>query len=196
MSVVMNDNLERAEALHVEIQKLTTELKGLLKSEAEVDVGEYTFSSAGGDVRLLDLFGEKDDLIVIHNMGKRCVYCTTYADGINGVLHHLENRCAVALLSPDPVSLQKDFAFSRGWKFRMISSHDHGEGFNTDMGFYKSEGEMAGVWPGFSCFHRDGETITRTGFSYFDPGDEYCVLFPMITLLKDGQGDWHPEYQY
>ena len=121
MLVVMNENLERAEALHVEIQKLTTELKGLLKAEAEVDVGGYTFSSTGGDVSLLDLFGEKDDLIVIHNMGKRCVYCTTYADGINGVLHHLENRCAVALLSPDPVSEQKDFAFSRAWKFRMIS---------------------------------------------------------------------------
>jgi predicted dithiol-disulfide oxidoreductase (DUF899 family) len=129
-------------------------------------------------------------------MGSDCPYCTTYADGINGILHHLENRCAVVLLSPDPVATQKDFAFSRGWKFHMVSSHDHGEDFNSDMGFYKSEGDMAGVWPGFSCFHKDGDVITRTGFSYFDPGDEYCVLFPMMELLKGGQAEWQPKYNY
>ena len=192
----MNENQERIESLHAQIQKLTTELKGLQKSETAVDVGEYRFSSSEGELGLMDLFGDQDDLIVIHNMGKVCVYCTTYADGINGILQHLESRCAVALLSPDPVQIQKDFAFSRGWEFRMISSHDHGEVFNADMGFYQAEGEMAGVWPGFSCFHKDGESISRTGFSHFDPGDEFCVLFPMITLLKDGQGEWHPEYQY
>ncbi|MGB1259154.1 MAG: DUF899 family protein [Akkermansiaceae bacterium] len=192
----MEENKERIEELHGEIQKLTKELKGLLKQSTPVDASKYVFSSPDGDVSLADLFGDKSDLVLVHNMGEDCPYCTTYADGINGILHHLGDRSAVVLLSPDSVQVQKDFAFSRGWKFRMISSHEHGEAFNTDMGFYQSEGEMAGVWPGFSCFHKDGETITRTGSSYFDPGDEYCVLFPIMELLKDGQGDWQPEYTY
>lgn len=192
----MSENTERIGALHGEIQKLTAELKGLLKSETVVDVSGYKFSSGDGDVSFDDLFGDKDDLMIVHNMGKSCVYCTTYADGVNGILHHLENRCSVALLSPDSVSTQKDFAFSRGWKFRMISSHEHGEAFNTEMGFYQTEGEMAGHWPGFSAFRRDGDTVIRTGHSYFDPGDEYCVLFPMMEFLRGGQGDWQPQFQY
>lgn len=192
----MDDDKERLGVLHGEIQKLKAELKTLLKKESVIDSGQYKFSTSDGDVSLEDLFGEKNDLVLIHNMGKSCVYCTTYADGIHGILPHLENRATVVLLSPDSVGTQKDFAFSRGWKFKMVSSHEHGEGFNTDMGFYQSEGEMAGVWPGFSCFHKGGDTITRTGFSYFDPGDEYCVLFPMMEMLKEGSDGWQPEYEY
>lgn len=192
----MNENAERADSILVEIKKLQMELRDLQNKECRELERDYVFSSAKGDLSLAELFGDKSDLIVIHNMGQDCPYCTTYADGINGILHHLENRSAVALLSPDDVAAQRDFAFSRGWKFRMISSRDHGEEFNKDMGFYRSEGEMKGVWPGFSCFHQEGDVVMRTGFSYFDPGDEYCVLFPMIELLKHGVGDWQPKYKY
>jgi len=193
---MMNENSKRVDEIQVAIKKLKVELRDLQKKESRELEKDYKFSSPSGDVSLADLFGDKNDLVIIHNMGADCPYCTTYADGIHGILHHLTDRSAVALLSPDSVSAQKDFAFSRGWKFRMVSSHDHGEEFNGDMGFYESEGEMKGVWPGFSCFHKEGETITRTGFSYFDPGDEYCVLFTMMELLKGGPGEWHPKYKY
>ncbi|BDS08981.1 hypothetical protein NT6N_40210 [Oceaniferula spumae] len=192
---MMNENQQRAEELQQQINSLTAELRSLQKQETPVNAKDYRFSSAKGDVTLDELFGDKDDLILIHNMGHTCAYCTAYADGVNGVLHYLEDRAAVVLLSPDTLAKQKDFAFSRSWKYRMISSHDHGEAFNTDMGFYQTEGDMAGHWPGFSVFHRSGDQIIRSGSSYFDPGDEYCVLFPIMDLLKGGPGDWVPNYQ-
>jgi predicted dithiol-disulfide oxidoreductase (DUF899 family) len=35
-------------------------------------------------VRLSSLFGKKDELILIDNMGQGCPYCTMWADGFNG----------------------------------------------------------------------------------------------------------------
>ena len=192
----MNENSERVDAIQVEIKKLRVELRDLQKKECRQVEKEYVFSSSNGDVSLTDLFGDQNDLILVHNMGADCPYCTAYADGINGVLHHLENRSAVAMLSPDSVSAHKDFAFSRGWKMKMLSTHEHGEDFNKEMGFWATDNNSEGVWPGFSCFHKEGDTITRTGFSYFDPGDEFCVLFPILELLKDGYKGWEPEFKY
>ncbi|TVS08776.1 MAG: DUF899 domain-containing protein, partial [Phycisphaerales bacterium] len=44
-------------------------------------VGEYAFTTSDGEVSLADLFAGKRDLLIIHNMGKRCSYCTMWADG-------------------------------------------------------------------------------------------------------------------
>jgi len=53
-------------------------------------------------------------------MGRSCPYCTMWADGFNGVLDHLEDRAAFALVSPDTPLAQRKFAGSRGWKFKMV----------------------------------------------------------------------------
>src|SRR4030066_1079241 len=82
-------------------------------------------------VKLSSLFGKKEDLILIHNMGKACVYCTMWADGFNGVVPHLENRPAFAVVSPDPPVVQKKFYNSRNWKFKMFSSK--GSSFAKDL---------------------------------------------------------------
>jgi predicted dithiol-disulfide oxidoreductase (DUF899 family) len=63
-----------------------------------------------GSVQLSDLFGEHEDLIVIHNMGVSCPYCTLWADGFNGLIRHLEDRAAFVMVSPDPPDIQKEFA--------------------------------------------------------------------------------------
>lgn len=190
--VVMSDE-KRIEELEADINKLYKELRDLQKKEKKLET-DYKFSSAEGDVKLSELFQGKEDLIVIHNMGKGCPYCTAYADGINGVLKHLEDRAAVVLISPDSVEDQKKFAKSRGWGFRMISTAEHGQDFNEAMGFYDKEHDDP--WPGYSTYHKKGDEITRVGASYFDPDDKYCVLFPMIMMLKDGVNGWHPKYEY
>ncbi|MEM9281277.1 MAG: DUF899 family protein [Verrucomicrobiota bacterium] len=180
-----------------EIVRLQARLRLLKKEETTELRKPYAFSDSSGEISLSDLFGEKSDLIIIQNMGSECPYCTLYADGIHGVLPHLEDRCAVALLSPDPADVQAKFALSRGWKFRLISSHLHGDDFSKDMGHWDStEDSEPGVWPGFSAFHRDGDTISRTGHSSFCPGDEYCVVFPMIQLLKESANGWGPTFDY
>ncbi len=55
-------------------------------------------------------------------MGQGCRFCTLWADGLNGVLAHLESAVSVVLLSRDPPRLQRDFANSRNWRFRLVVS--------------------------------------------------------------------------
>lgn len=78
------------------------------------------------------LFGKKKDLIPIHNMGTTCAYCTMWADGFNGVHKHLENRAGFVVVSNDKPEMQKRFADSREWKFKMVSAANNS--FTKDMG--------------------------------------------------------------
>ena len=128
-------------------------------------------------------------------MGASCPYCTLWADGFNGMLHHFENRAAVALVSPDTPEQQKAFAYSRGWSFRMISNG--ASDFTADMGYMREYKGKLGLWPGFSTFHRDAEgNIHRIAHASFGPGDPFCGLWHMIGVLKDGAGNWQPQFSY
>src|SRR3989441_10551640 len=108
-------------------------------------VEDYELIGRGNKkVRLSSLFGEKDELILIHNMRRGCPYCTMWADGFNGVLPHLEDRAAFAVVSPDPPSVQQKFATGRGLKFKMLSIK--GTPFSVDMGYEKKNGmKVTGV---------------------------------------------------
>ena len=96
--------------LEREIFDLTAKLNELRKSSAPQPVPEYRFAALDGEVTLLELFGCKERLLAIHNMGQGCRYCTLWADGLNGLLPHLESVMSVVLLSRDPPQLQRDFA--------------------------------------------------------------------------------------
>jgi predicted dithiol-disulfide oxidoreductase (DUF899 family) len=188
----MNDEIR---AIETRIEELKRKLAAA-RREAHADerVGDYTFKTEdGASVHLAELFGQKRDLLIVHNMGKRCTYCTMWADGLNGVHHHLENRAALVLSSPDEPAVMKEFAASRGWKFRTVSAA--GSAFNRNMGF--ADPEDSSVWPGVSAFHRreDG-AIVRTGSAQFGPGDSFCAVWHLFDLLKDGAGGWEPKYVY
>ena len=112
----------------------------------------------GAEVRLADLFQGKRDLIVVHNMGARCPYCTLWADGFQGVLPHLEDRAAFVVVSPDPPAAQAKFAAARGWRFRMAS--DPTGDFTRAMGFLEEgRDRKRGIahLPGVSTFVRRGD---------------------------------------
>jgi predicted dithiol-disulfide oxidoreductase (DUF899 family) len=106
-----------------QVKKGKERLASLRRRLPALDVEDYTFVSARGDtVTLSSLFGDKDELIAIHNMGRACPYCTMWADGFNGLARHLEDRAAFVVVSPDPPEEQAKFAASRGWTFRMVSA--------------------------------------------------------------------------
>jgi predicted dithiol-disulfide oxidoreductase (DUF899 family) len=154
-------------------------------------VGEYNFATSDGPRRLADLFGAKNDLIVIHNMGASCRYCTLWADGFNGIWQHLADRAAFVVSSPDAPETQRRFAAGRGWRFPMVSHQ--GTSFAADMG-YRSE---TGGWlPGVSVFRRDGERITRVGDTGMRPGDDFCALWHFFDLLPGGAEGWSPRFNY
>ena len=145
----------------------------------------------GEVVRLSSLFGERSDLIVIHNMGGGCGYCTMWADGLNGLLPHLEDRAAVVLVSPDAPDVQRRIADERGWRFRLYSAKGHE--FSERLGFER-DGSML---PGFSTFQRQEDgTIHRVSSDGFGPGDLYNAAWPMFEHLAGGPGEWGPKQRY
>ena len=184
------------EQLFQEISERRNKIIALLKQKAAPLTSDYVlYDWENTPIPLSQLFGEKEDLIVIHNMGKSCVYCTLWADEINGIRQHLEDRAALVVVSPNPPEVQRAFADSRGWKFRMLSDRDMD--FSFDMGFAREKDGKRWAQPGFSTFHRaeDG-TITRVGYDEFGPGDMYSSVWHFLELLKDGAKDWEPEYSY
>jgi predicted dithiol-disulfide oxidoreductase (DUF899 family) len=155
------------------------------------EVPDYTFTTLTGSVRLSELFGDKPELIVIHNMGSSCPSCTLWADGFNGIYDHLASRAAFVVSSPDAPAAQRSFAGGRGWRFPTVSHS--GTTFAADMGYRSADG---GWLPGVSVFRRDGNRILRVADSGFAPGDDFCSLWHIYDLLPGGAGDWHPRYRY
>ncbi len=184
---------EELNEIEKEIFSLKAKRAEIRKRESREAVQDYALEGPDGQtVTLAELFGDRSDLMVIHNMGRGCPYCTLWADGLNGLLPHMENRAAVVLVSKNDPQTQRQFAESRGWKFRMISAQD--STFTQDMGFADEEGNQ---FPGCSAFHKDAEGRTeRTGSTWFGPGDDYCSIWPLFELFADGINDWEPKFTY
>ncbi len=183
---------EQIATLEKEIEAKKKEIVGLRRSVPPTPVEDYTLANPdGSSVSLSELFGEFDEMILIHNMGTGCSYCTLWADGLNAFWPYFKSKCAFVLSSPDPVAKMAQFAVSRGWEYPVVSTH--GSTLTADFGMYT---EKDGYWPGFTTLkkHADG-TITRHAQSYFGPGDDYCAIWPMFDLLPSGVGDWEPNYQ-
>ena len=181
---------EKIAALERRIGELTTELNTLRKASAGEPVPNYRFETLAGETTLRDLFGDHEQLLAIHNMGQGCRYCTLWADGFNGLLPHLESALAVVLVSKDPPEVQRRFANSRGWRFRLAS---HGGGaYIQEQGVF---GE-AENYPGAVVYQRDGERILRRNACVFGPGDLYCALWPLLGMAGLDSGSWTPQYRY
>jgi predicted dithiol-disulfide oxidoreductase (DUF899 family) len=187
MNPVVRDIMSQIEALHLRLAEARRE------GDRPREIQEYEFRRADGSkVLLSELFGGKQDLLIVHNMGKRCSSCTMWADGFNGVRQHLEDRAAFVVASADDPGTMRQFAASRGWTFAMVSAA--GTSFNADMGF---EPQAGSVWPGVTSFHRGHEgAIQRISSAQFGPGDTFCPVWPLMDLLKDGPAGWEPRFQY
>lgn len=188
-----NHLLEQIQQLEKEILEKKKRLVALKHNLPPQETEDFTFRSGNGsEISLSDLFGNRDELILIHNMGKQCPYCTLWADGFNSLLPHLENRAAFVVVSPDDPKTQKEFADGRGWRFRMVSYGDND--FAAEMKFL---GENSKYWPGVSAFTKtsDGK-IYRSAWSYFGPGDDFCSTWHLFDLLPKGADGWEPKYQY
>ncbi len=180
----------RIAELEQQIFSLTEQLHELRRNDEPTPVSDYSFTTLDGTVKLSELFGERKRLLMIHNMGEACRYCTLWADGFNSFLPHLESALAVVLVSKDTPAAQRLFANSRGWRFRLAS---HG-GLE-----YASEQTVIGGaqnMPGAVVYERDGEQIFRRSECAFGPGDLYCSLWHLLGLAGLSEEDWTPQYQY
>jgi predicted dithiol-disulfide oxidoreductase (DUF899 family) len=152
-------------------------------------VGSFAFRTPEGTpITLADLFGTHDDLLLVHNMGQHCSYCTLWADGLIGLAPHIERRCALVLCSADePAKLAETIA-ERGWTFRCVSGR--GSGCNEALGFGTSERALPGV---SSLRRRADGSVEQVAAAAFGPGDDFCPVWPFFDLLADGPNGWEPK---
>lgn len=193
---VPTDLQEELAAAWADLEKARQRLKEVRRRVPPEPVRDYQLHGPDGAVTLSELFGDKPDLILIHNMGSGCPYCTMWADGFNGVLHHLEDRSAFVVISPDSVETQQEFRRNRGWRFRMYSAQ--GSSLFKDMGFESDEEHFgSSAMPGVSAFHKNTDgSIMRVASDFLGPGDAYCSVWHLFDLLRDGPGDWEAKFDY
>lgn len=176
-----------------ELIKVKRELLDLRKQHPGFSVHDYTLTSTQGkEVSLSQLFQDKNELIVIHNMGKSCAYCTLWADGFNGFANHFESRAAFVLTSPDDDQTLAEFKQQRNWHFECVSTK--GTTFKEDLGFKDEKGY---VLPGVSILLKEEDgSIKHYTKAAFGPGDDYCSIWSLFDLLPDESKDWRPRLNY
>lgn len=172
--------LKQIEQLEMELLQQKKKLTELKLTLPMLETSNYSFTdSDGSKVSLSDLFADKEELILIHNMGSSCSYCTRWADGFTGIISWLEERAAFALASPDNHKDQAEFAKGRGWKFKMVSTE--GNTFTADMGYESADGSPQ---PGVSTFRKNADgKIERIAHAPFGPGDDFCSIWHFFDLL-------------
>lgn len=182
--------MTEAQKLEFEIMEKAKQLAALRRAEPDIAVEDYVFRTADGEIGLSGLFGDRPRLLMIHNMGQGCRYCTLWADGINGVLEHLEDAMAVVLVSKDPPEIQRRMALDRGWRFRMAS---HGGG--RYMAEQCAMGDYPNM-PGARIYERKDDKILQRGRTAFGPGDLYSPVWHFLGLAGLNEADWTPQFHY
>ncbi|MCZ8536889.1 DUF899 family protein [Paenisporosarcina quisquiliarum] len=181
----INSEIEELEKEILEKKQL---LKKLKKAAPYVPVKNYEFiKSDGQSTSLLELFGDRNELIVVQNMGKSCSYCTMWADGFSGVYDYLAHKAPFVLATPDSPDVQASFANERNWPFPMVSTINNS--FKKDMGFEKDGYQ----YPGVSTFKKDDDgSIFLIANDVFGPGDDYSSPWHFFDLLDSGAKGFNP----
>ena len=110
---------------------------------------DYSFATEAGPKPLPELFEGRSQLLIYHLMfgedwAVACPGCSSLADGLGGVVKHLNAR-DVTLLCMSHAPLDKLVAYKRrcGWTVPYVSAH--GGDFLFDYGYAFRRDEMSGV---------------------------------------------------
>src|SRR5881275_3236821 len=110
---------------------------------------EYSFATEDGPRSLPELFEGRSQLLIYHLMfgeewAVACPGCSSLADGLGGVVTHLNDR-DITLLCMSHAPLDKLVAYKRrrGWTVPYVSAH--GGDFLFDYGFAFRREEMSSI---------------------------------------------------
>ena len=187
---------EKIKQLREEIESRRQQIIALQIEATPEEVKDYSLKDKDGNTVLLsELFGDGDELLVIHNMGKECRYCTMWADGFRGYSEIISDRMPWVLTSPNEPSIMKEFAEKRNWNYPYLSIN--GTDFAYDLG-YENRGEdgRSSYSPGVSALIKKDGKIYRTGKDFFGPGDYYNPVWHFFDLFPKGVNKWVPKYEY
>ncbi|MEE9608456.1 MAG: DUF899 family protein [Myxococcota bacterium] len=212
----LRDELLEAEGALAEQRECVADLRRRLPGGTKLEV-DYVFAEGPPDLarnsasdfsetRLSDLFAAgKNELILQHMMfapgaEKGCPMCSLWADGFDGMAHHLIDRVNFAVVTRAPIAKLRDWGRARGWRrLRLLSSH--ATSFNDDFGVELAEDRQL---PALSVFTREenGDILhfyTTEGSlaeRHHRAMDLYCPVWNLLDLLPGGRGDWMPRHFY
>jgi predicted dithiol-disulfide oxidoreductase (DUF899 family) len=172
---------------------------------------DYVFAGDGGDVRLSELFGDHDTLVVYSFMFPRaldddapCPSCSSILDSLDGAARHLAQRISLAVVAKAPLPRVLEYAEHRGWRhLRLLSSaaNDYNRHYHGEM----DDGSQAPMLNAFA--RRDGEIrhfwASELMVAPRDPGEEprhvdfIWPIWNVLDVTPDGRGaDWSLQRDY
>ena len=168
---------------------------------------DYSFEGENGSVRLSDLFGDKQSLVLYSMMfgpqrTSACPMCTAMLTSWDGTARNLRERVAIAVTARSPIERLLDFKKERGWRNLPLYSDTKGDYTRTYV--TPDDGDV----PGLNIFtRRDGAIhhfwAGEMSGEMADPGQDprgapdLDPLWTIFDLTPDGRGDnWYPKLEY
>ncbi len=168
---------------------------------------DYVFEGSDGAVRLSQLFGDKDTLVIYSMMfgpqrERACPMCTAMLTSWEGTAGNLCERVALAVTARSSMERLLDFKRERGWKNLQIYSDRKGD--YTRSYVSADDGDV----PGLTVFTRDDGKIRHfwsgeMSGEMADPGQDprgapdLDSLWTILDLTPAGRGvTWYPKLEY
>ena len=206
----LRDELLAAEVALKDQRERVAELRRSLPSDQEIEDAIFEEIRDGDRVavRLSELVDDPSrPLALMHFMyGKAqerpCPMCTSWADGYDGIVPHLERRARFAVLVAGDVGSFAEYARARGWRnLRLLSAAD--SDLKRQLGFETEDGRQL---PGVSVFIREGGRLVHFYSQSAELGDDRFhgfrgmdllnPLWHFFDLLPEGRGDFLPSKVY
>jgi predicted dithiol-disulfide oxidoreductase (DUF899 family) len=166
----------------------------------------HEFDGPNGRQSMLDLFGDRSQLIVYHFMlgpgwAEGCPICSFWADSYDGTQVHLAARdAALVAVSRAPFAEIEAYRQRMGWSFRWVSSAP--SDFNFDFGVsstpehriteynFRSVDHPMDESPGLSVFARDDAGDIYHTYSTFSRGfDPLNSAYQLLDLTPKGRDE-------
>ena len=174
---------------------------------------QYSFDGKDGPASLLDLFEDREQLLVYHFMfdpgwEEGCPSCSLLTDNIGHLAHLHARGTTLALVSRAPLAKIESFRQRMGWAVPWYSSH--GSDFNYDFHVtldqavapveynYRGLAELGPDWQGWSgemhgisAFLRRQDRVYQTYSSYARGTDMVVGTYHWLDLTAHGRReDW------
>jgi predicted dithiol-disulfide oxidoreductase (DUF899 family) len=168
---------------------------------------DYTLEGQDGTVRLSQLFGDRDTLVIYSWMfgpqrQRPCPMCTSLLTSWEGTARNLRERVALAICARSPIERLLDFKKERGWQNLQVYSDTKGD--YTRAYVSADDGDVSGL----NVFTRSDGTVRHFWSDEMidemaDPGQDprgapdIDPLWTVLDLTPAGRGaTWYPKLEY
>jgi len=168
---------------------------------------DYAFEGRDGTVRLSQLFGDKDTLVIYSMMfgpqrERACPMCTAMLTSWEGTARNLRERVALAVTARSPIERLLEFKRERGWQNLQIYSDTKGDYTRAYVSaedddipalniFTRSDGIVRHFWSGEMSGEMADPGQDPRGAPDLDP------LWTILDLTPAGRGStWYPKLEY